>query len=160
MVIWWGRWHLNLGLLTPPALVPQPRKESTNLSVGRGQPSPSLIPIAWPLPYRLSGKEPTCQAAINPGSIHGSGRSPGEGNGNPLQYSCLENPRDRGAWHDTVHRVSMSQTRLGDQTATKPYFSAWCKVKTQSKGVFGDLEDTSPPQGDGKGPQCAETDVE
>ena len=88
---------MNLGLLTPPALVPQPRKESTNLSVGRGQPSPSLILIAWPLSYRLSGKEPTCQAAINPGSIHGSGRSPGEGNGNPLQYSCLENPRDRGA---------------------------------------------------------------
>ena len=54
----------------------------------------------------------------------------------------------------------MTQTRLGDQTATKPYFSAWCEVGTQSKGVYGDLEDTSPPQGDGKGPQCAEMDVE
>ena len=37
------------------------------------------------------------------GSIHGSGRSPGEGHGNPLQYSCLENPMDRGAWWATVH---------------------------------------------------------
>ena len=42
------------------------------------------------------------------GSIPGSGRSPGEGNGNPLQYSCLENPMDRGAWWATVHAVSKS----------------------------------------------------
>ena len=40
------------------------------------------------------------------GSIPGSGRSPGEGNGNPLQYSCLENPMDRGAWQATVHGVA------------------------------------------------------
>ena len=42
------------------------------------------------------------------------GRSPGVGNGNPLQYSCLENPMDRGAWHATVHRVTKSQTQLSD----------------------------------------------
>ena len=42
--------------------------------------------------------------------IPGSGRSPGEGNGYPLQYSCLENPMDRGAWWTTVHGVSKSQT--------------------------------------------------
>ena len=42
------------------------------------------------------------------GSIPGSGRSPGEGNGNPLQYSCLENPMDRGAWWATVHGVVKS----------------------------------------------------
>ena len=42
------------------------------------------------------------------GSIPGSGRSPGEGNGNPLQYSCLENPADRGAWWATVHGVAKS----------------------------------------------------
>ena len=46
------------------------------------------------------------------GSIPGSGRSPGEGNGNPLQCSCLENPRDRGAWCAAVYGVAQSQTRL------------------------------------------------
>ena len=46
----------------------------------------------------------------DPGSIRGSGRCPVEGNGNPLQYSCLENPMDRGAWWATVHRVAKSQT--------------------------------------------------
>ena len=44
----------------------------------------------------------------------GLGRSPGEGNGNPLQYSCLENPRDRGAWQPTVHGVTKSWTQLSD----------------------------------------------
>ena len=44
------------------------------------------------------------------GSIPGSGKSPGEGNGNPLQYSCLENPMDRGAWWATVHGVAKSWT--------------------------------------------------
>ena len=46
------------------------------------------------------------------GSIPGPGRSPGEGNGLPLQYSCLENPMDRGAWGATVHGVSKIQTGL------------------------------------------------
>ena len=45
-------------------------------------------------------------------SIPGSGRSPGGGNGNPLQYSYLENPMDRGAWQAAVHRVTKSRTRL------------------------------------------------
>ena len=44
--------------------------------------------------------------------ISGSGRFPGGGRGNPLQYSCLENPMDRGAWQATVHRFSKSQTQL------------------------------------------------
>ena len=44
------------------------------------------------------------------GSIPGSGRSPGGGHGNPLQYSCLENPMDRGAWWATVHGVTQSDT--------------------------------------------------
>ena len=48
----------------------------------------------------------------DPGSIPGSGRSPGEGNGNPLQYSCLENPMDRGAWWATIQRAAKSQTGL------------------------------------------------
>ena len=46
----------------------------------------------------------------DPGSILGSGRSPREGNGNPLQYSCLNNPMDRGAWQAIVRRVTNSQT--------------------------------------------------
>ena len=45
-------------------------------------------------------------------SIPGSGKSPRKGNGNPLQYSCLENPRDRGAWQPTAHKVAKSWTRL------------------------------------------------
>ena len=45
-------------------------------------------------------------------SIPGSGRSPGGDHGNPLQYSCLENPMDRGAWRDTIQRVAKSWTRL------------------------------------------------
>ena len=54
--------------------------------------------------------------AGDPGSIPGLGRSFGEGNGNPLQSSCLESPRDRGAWEATVHGVAKSQTRLSDFT--------------------------------------------
>ena len=50
------------------------------------------------------------------GSIPGLGRSPGEGNGNPLQYSCLENPTDGGAWWATVHGVAKSRTRLSNLT--------------------------------------------
>ena len=52
------------------------------------------------------------------GSIPGSGRSSGEGNGNPHQYSCLENPMDRGAWCATVHGVAKSRTRLSNFTFT------------------------------------------
>ena len=51
------------------------------------------------------------------GSIPGSGRSPGEGNGNPPQYSCLENPMDGGAWWAIVHGVPKSQTQLSDFTS-------------------------------------------
>ena len=54
----------------------------------------------------------------DPGSIPESGRSPGEGNGTPLQYSCLENPMDGGAWKPAVHGVAKSQTRLIDFTLT------------------------------------------
>ena len=54
----------------------------------------------------------------DPGSIPGLGRSPGEGNGNPLQYSCLENPMDGGAWEATVLGVAKSQTGLSNFTFT------------------------------------------
>ena len=70
------------------------------------------------IPLHLEGF-PECsvgkESAFNAGDlglIPGSGRSPGEGNGNPLQYSCRENPMDRGVWQATVHRV----TRESDMT--------------------------------------------
>ena len=68
----------------------------------------------------LGGSEDKASAcnAGDPGSIPGLGRSLGEGNGNPLQYSCMENPMDRGAWRATVHGVAKSQTRLSDFTLT------------------------------------------
>ena len=59
----------------------------------------------------LSGKEPTCSSEAT-GLIPELGRSPGEGHGNPLQYFCLENSMDRGAWQATVHGVAKSQTQL------------------------------------------------
>ena len=55
------------------------------------------------------GKESACNVG-DPGLIPTSGRSPEEGNAYPLQYSCLENPMDRGAWQATVHGVKKSQT--------------------------------------------------
>jgi len=65
-------------------------------------------------PQWLSSKEITFNAGDtgDTGLILGSGRSPGEGNGNTLQDSCLGNPMDRGAWWATVHSVAQSQTRL------------------------------------------------
>jgi len=62
-------------------------------------------------PGGSDGKESACNEG-DPSSIPGLRRSPGEGNGYPLQYSCLENPMDRGAWWATVHRVAKSQMRL------------------------------------------------
>ena len=64
-------------------------------------------------PSSPDGKESACNAG-DLGSIPGSERSPGGGNGNPLQYSCLENPMNRGAWWAPVHGFTKSQTRLSD----------------------------------------------
>ena len=95
----WSAW------LSPPGL------ESV-LSRGgeavRGQRCFSL-PCWWGFLYSLVGKEPACNAG-DLGLIPGSGRSPGEGNDNPLQYSCLENPMDRRAWWATVHGIAESDT--------------------------------------------------
>ena len=65
-------------------------------------------------PHSSVGKESACNAG-DLGSIPGSRRSPGEGNGNPLQYSCLKNPMDRGTLKATVHRVA----RVGHDLVTK-----------------------------------------
>ena len=64
-------------------------------------------------PGGSNGKESACNAG-DPGSIPGLGRSPGEGNGNPPQYSCLENPMDKEGWKATAHGVRESQTELSD----------------------------------------------
>ena len=72
-------------------------------------------PVFSGFPCGSAGKESTCNAG-DLGSIPGLGRSPGEGKGNPLQYSWLENPMDGGAWWATVHRVTKSQTRLSNFT--------------------------------------------
>ena len=71
----------------------------------------------WGFPGGSEGKASACNVG-DPGSVPGLGRSPGEGNGNPLQYSCLENPMDREAWQATIHRVSKGWTRLSDFTFT------------------------------------------
>ena len=68
-------------------------------------------------PFGSDSEEAACSVGY-PGLIPGSGRSPGEGNGTPLQYSCLENPMDGGAWRATVHRVTKSRTRLSNFTFT------------------------------------------
>ena len=62
----------------------------------------------------LAVKNPSANAgdARDAGLISGSGKSPGERNGHPLQYSCLENPMDRRAWQATVHGVAKSQTQM------------------------------------------------
>ena len=64
------------------------------------------------LSWWLSGKESNARAIEDIGWIPESGRFLGGGHGNPLQYSCLEKPMDRGAWWATVHEVSKSRTRL------------------------------------------------
>ena len=80
--------------------------------------------LANGLPWWLSGKESACKAGVN---------SPGGGHGNPLQYSCLENPMDRGAWWATVHRVTESEAILAHTLAIRLLISWLCGVKiTQS----------------------------
>ena len=69
--------------------------------------------LSWGFPGGSVDKESTCNEG-DPGSIPGSGRSPGEGNNIPLQYSYLENSVDRGAWWATVHGVAKNQTQLSD----------------------------------------------
>ena len=83
-----------------------------------GYPFPCLGDLLYPgiepgFPEDFPGGSDSKASVYNagdPGSIPGLGRSPGEGNGNPLQYYCLENSMDRGAWQATVHGVAKSQT--------------------------------------------------
>ena len=87
----------------------------------------NVFPILYTgLPTWLSGKESACQAG-NVGLIPGLGRSPGEGNSNPLQYPRLGNPTDRGAWRAKVHGVAKSQAQLSNWTTTILY-TAWSPI--------------------------------
>ena len=88
------------------AIVPQPRTKGTIFS---------MIKVCYSFPGDLDGKASACSVG-DPGSIPGSGRSPGDGNGNPLQYPCLENSMDGGAWQAIVRGVTKSQTWLSNFT--------------------------------------------
>ena len=84
----------------------------------------------WSSQVVLVIKDPTTASVgdiKDVGSIPGSGRSPGEGHGNPLQYSCLENSTDRGAWQDTIHGITQSQTQLKQLSMHVLYFTALCE---------------------------------
>ena len=98
--------------------------------------SPHLLKVTE-FPGGSEVKASACNAG-DLGSTPGLGRSPGEGNGNPLQYSCLENPMDRGAWRATVHGVAKSQTQLSNFTFTSlgnPHLlkvtEQYCCLKTE-----------------------------
>ena len=88
-------------------------KVSTLWSIQKGFPGGSVV-------------KDTPANAGDRGLIPTLGRSPGGGNGSPRQYSCLENPMDRGAWQATVHGVAKSQTRL----------SNWARMQDQSRGLL------------------------
>ena len=81
------------------------------------------------------------------GSIPGLGRSPGEGNGNPLQYSCLENFMDRGTWRATVHGIAKSWTRLSDFTFTFHFHSLEKEMATHSSVLAWRIPGTAEPCG-------------
>ena len=103
-------------------LVPEFRGNTCNFSTLRIMFSVGLLYMAFTMlryipfkgfPSGLDSKESACSAG-DASLIPGSGRSSLEWNGNPLQYSCLENPMDRGAWQATVHGLTKSQTWLND----------------------------------------------
>ena len=104
-----------------------PASSISNISTNKGLTEGLVL-----FPGSASGKELTCQCRLDrrhTGSIPGLGRSPGEGNGNPLQRSCLEDPGDRGAWWAIVHTVAQSWTQLKQRsthTHTHSIFTELC----------------------------------
>ena len=91
------------------------------------------VPHAQYFPGGSDGKASAYNAG-DPGLIPGLGRSPGEGTGTPLQYSCLGNPRDEGAWQATVYGIPKSRTRLSNFTFT---FHMHSKAKQTKMSEFG-----------------------
>ena len=114
------KWLKRVAIL-PDSPSPFPIDSSTHLTellFPRRRLNYSCQACWWPpccpgIPGGSDTKESACNAG-DLGSIPGSGRSPGERNGNPLQYSCLENSMDSGAWQAIVHGVTKSQTRLSN----------------------------------------------
>ena len=104
----WGQWKILL-----------PKNGHSSISdptcSSRTLPHSTKSRVYLSSPWGSDGKASACNAG-DLGSILMSGRSPGEGNGNPLQYSCLENPMDGRAWQATVHGVTKSLTRLSMET--------------------------------------------
>ena len=85
--------------------------------------------------------------AEDAGSIPGLGTSHGEGNGTPLQYSCLENPMDRGAWWAAVHGVAKSRARLSDFTFTFHFHLLEKELATHSSVLAWRIPETEEPGG-------------
>ena len=101
---------------------------------------PSLIVICHKLGFPGGGKE-------SKGSIPRLARSPGGGNGTPLQYSCLKNPMDRGAWGASVHGVAKGQTRLSDFTFTFHFHALEKEMATHSSILAWRIPGTEEPGG-------------
>ena len=97
-------------------------------------------------PGGSNGKESACNTR-NPGLILRLGRSPGEGIGNPLQHSCLENPMDGGAWQAAVHGVAKSQTWLSDFTFTFHFHALEKEMATHSSILGWRIPGTAEPGG-------------
>ena len=93
--------------------------------------SSAAFPAVPVFPHSSVGKESACSAG-DLGSIPGLGRYPGEGNGNPLQYSCLENPMDRGTWQTTVYGVA----RVGHNLVTKSPPPLWSRILKDCSGLL------------------------
>ena len=94
-------------------------------------------------PGGSDGKASACSAG-DPGSIPGLGRPPGEGNGNPLQYSSLENSMDWGAWWATVYGVTKSQTRLSNFTSLTMYNNSYALLLATFLQFFSSLNFSLP----------------
>ena len=107
--------HLLLQQVGSLPLAPPGKPQEVGAPSGHIFAIKGLLILVQGFPGGSEVKASACNAG-DLGLIPGWGRSPGEGNGNPLQYSCLENPMDGGAWWATVHRVAKSWTRLSDFT--------------------------------------------
>ena len=123
-------WYLWFNIFVMKQL--RPRKPSKEVIVG------GYWCLIWGFPYMgLGSNESTCNigATGDVGSIPGLARSPEGGHGNPLQYSCPDNPTDKRAWWATVHRIAKSQTRL-KWLSTHAHASEWGFPQALERSLF------------------------